>query len=634
MILLNMLCWGTNFQQASICKDISAEEVLEVFMKIWLQHYGRPVRLITDRGKEFYSDKLQQNIGGLGVGLHYIDAQSPWQNTRTEKAGGILKEEILATAQATAASLEELPLVIAETVACRNRYMDRYGFSPMQRVFGKNLRLPASLMSSDALNQELVDAAAPDPIHRAWQIREVASQEWLRRQDQGAVRRSIRAQSRTTDQVNIPIGSWAYVFRDSPSYKGWVGPGVTIAEDPSGKSTWISMRGRLWKASREQLRLATAEEELGAELIVEMSKEMLSKLHKPGHVVFQDVSAEGGPTDEYFDEVMRTLNIREDRPESQPRQRQSSTAESGETEEGSNSAVAPGSEQASRRASAVSEAADGAAPMQVIPEEAPMDETSDGTTPANAESMPSRSFGPSLTERMRRGPYTPPQILKSDDVLLGQPETPTMTRTSVTEPTPLFGNRSVTSPNPRTPYPFHAGTPFVPRPPGQSFFLEVIDFDNDSAEVAGQASMAFVLVLHGGLIEKCGEQRCSRTQMMVFHLRSQKLKRATVPEIDACMFPRPSLLLVRWKFSKLSEAEKVQFRASRKKELDSLVATGAVEILSVEDSLKFANETPEQIIDSKYVDCYKRIAVSKQKLEEHKAKALTQGHLQAIELES
>jgi len=127
VILLNMLCWGTNFQQASICKDISAEEVLEVFMKVWLQHYGRPVRLITDRGKEFYSDKLQQNIGGFGVGLHYIDAQSPWQNTRTEKAGGILKEKIVATAQATAASLEELPLVIAETVACSNRYMDRCG---------------------------------------------------------------------------------------------------------------------------------------------------------------------------------------------------------------------------------------------------------------------------------------------------------------------------------------------------------------------------------------------------------------------------------------------------------------------------------------------------------------------------
>ena len=392
-ILLNMLCWGTNFQQAAICKDKSAEEILETLMKVWIQHYGPPVLLVMDRGKEFYNDKLQQSVGGLGVGLHYIDAQSPWQNSRTERAGGILKEKISATAQATSASTEEMPLVIAEVVACRNRYMDRFGFSPMQRVFGKNLRLPASLLSTDALNRDLVQASAGDPIHRAWEIREIASQEWLRRQDQAAVRRSIRAQSRTTDQIKIPIGSWVYVFRDSPSYKGWVGPGVTIAEDPSGRSTWISMRGRLWKASKEQLRLATPEEELGAELIVELSQDMLSKLQKPGHVVFQDVSAEGGPTDEYFDELMRTLNIAEEgaeqrRPASASSHRQSSSTSSttgqtsstsdsspslGNTEEGSTSANAAESEQPSRRASAFSELPEGPAPMETIPEDEAMD---------------------------------------------------------------------------------------------------------------------------------------------------------------------------------------------------------------------------------------------------------------------
>jgi len=101
-IILNMLCWGTNFQQASLCKDKSAEEALNGLMTCWIQHYGPPVLLIMDRGKEFYNDKLQNTIGGLGVGLHYIDAQSPWQNSRTERAGGILKDKILATAQAAA----------------------------------------------------------------------------------------------------------------------------------------------------------------------------------------------------------------------------------------------------------------------------------------------------------------------------------------------------------------------------------------------------------------------------------------------------------------------------------------------------------------------------------------------------
>ena len=177
------------------------------------------------------------------LALDFItDAQSPWQNSRTEKAGGILTEKILATIHATSASMEELPIVISEVVAGRNGYMDRFGFSPMQRVFGKNLRLPASLLATDALNGELADVSATDPIHRSWEIRDAAAREWIRKQDQGAVRRSLRAQTRTSDQQKIPAGSWVYVFRDTPSYKGWVGPGVTIAEDPTGKSSWVYAR--------------------------------------------------------------------------------------------------------------------------------------------------------------------------------------------------------------------------------------------------------------------------------------------------------------------------------------------------------------------------------------------------------
>ena len=215
VILLNMLCWGTNFQQACICQSKSADEVVERFMNEWVKHYGPPVLLVMDRGKEFDNDKLKELVGGLGVGLHYTDAQSPWQNSRTEKAGGILKEKILATIHATSASMEELPYVISEVVAGRNRYMDRFGFSPMQRVFGKNLRLPASLLATDALNRELADVSATDPIHRSWGIRDAAAREWIRKQDQGAVRRSLRAQTRTSDQQKIPAGSWVYVFRDT-----------------------------------------------------------------------------------------------------------------------------------------------------------------------------------------------------------------------------------------------------------------------------------------------------------------------------------------------------------------------------------------------------------------------------------
>ena len=659
-IILNMLCWGTNFQQASLCKDKSAEEVLNGLMTCWIQHYGPPVLLIMDRGKEFYNDKLQNTIGGLGVGLHYIDAQSPWQNSRTERAGGILKDKILATAQAAAATTEEIPMVLSEVVTCRNRYMDRFGFSPMQRVFGKNLRLPASLMSTDALNSELTDVAAGDPIHRAWQVRELASQEWLRRQDQGAIRRSIRAQTRTTDQVKIPIGSCVYVFRDSPSYKGWVGPGVTIAEDPSGKSTWISMRGRLWKASQEQLRLATPEEELGAELIVELSKEMLTKLQKPGHVVFQDVSQEGGPTDDYFDEVMRTLEVREegDHQASQPRESSSTSSTSsttgqtsnttesaslglGNTEEGSNSATAAGSEQPSRRASALSEQVEGQEPMEVIPEEEAMDVShNEASSPVSAQ-PPNLSFGPSTPARTRPMPYstvprprtTTSMRMRDDGILLDQPETPVINQDSITGPTPTLTNRSFTPAPSRAPFPFSSGAPSLPRPPGQSFYLEVIDFDECAEEAVTGDRTAFIGATWR--IDRDRRQKTLKPLVEDGETFAGQQAEASYSVRDRCMYvSKAKSSFGQVEFSKLEEAEKIQFRASRKKELESLVATGAVVILSLEDSLKFAKETPEQIIDSKYVDRYKPVAVSRQKLEEYKVKALQQGHLQAIELET
>lgn len=162
-IMLNCLCWGTNFQQVALCQNKGAEEVRNVFCAEWIKHYGCPQLIILDRGKEFFGTQFQEHIGSMGIAFHFTDPESPWQNSRTERAGGVFKEKLKSVIQHAAATKDELPLCIAETVSARNRFMDRFGFSPMQRVFGKTMRMPASLMSSDALDADLVQAAATDP---------------------------------------------------------------------------------------------------------------------------------------------------------------------------------------------------------------------------------------------------------------------------------------------------------------------------------------------------------------------------------------------------------------------------------------------------------------------------------------
>ena len=58
-------------------------------------------------------------------------------------------------------------------------------------------------------------------------------------------------------------------------------------------------------------------------------------------------------------------------------------------------------------------------------------------------------------------------------------------------------------------------------------------------------------------------------------------------------------------FRNLGEKYKVIFRKARAKEVASLLNSGAIQILSVEESRKFAKENPDHVLTSRYVDRWK-----------------------------
>ena len=191
-VLVNMLCWGTDLQIVTEVTDKRASVVCTAFMTQWVAHYGPPQLVVADQGKEFISEEFGGRLGEHGIAVHYTDVRSPWQNARTERAGGSFKTRLETIIHETTASEEEFPLVVAETCAAHNRYYNRAGFSPYQRAFGVNPRLPASLLSDDALDRDLLRSSAGDEVRRAWEIRDAAAQAWLRSQDSDAVKRSLK----------------------------------------------------------------------------------------------------------------------------------------------------------------------------------------------------------------------------------------------------------------------------------------------------------------------------------------------------------------------------------------------------------------------------------------------------------
>ena len=632
-ILLNMVCWGTNFQQASLCRNKSAEEIVNVFANEWIKHYGVPTLLILDKGREFDNFHFQQTIGGMGAGLHYTDAESPWQNTRTEKAGGILKQKIMSTIHETVASFEELPLVISETVSSRNRYMDRHGFSPMQRVFGKSLRLPSSLMATDSLDRELVEAAAPDAIRRSWEIREAATKSWLQRQDLGAVRRALKARSRTADLKDLAPGTWVYVFRDSPSYHGWVGPGVLLMADLSDRSAWVSMRGRLWRAAREQLRPATPEEELGAELVVELSKEMLEKLsRKEGHnqIAYQDVTSETFPQDEDLEEARRVLRISEAPHDAPPAEsgsagstyQPSSVDEDEEMISEEATTAPPLSQNPSRRASVHTNDTEDA-PMALPPiKENEVNENDETMEIPSAPVEPTRT-----TVRVDEGPHGTMHFGPA-------PTAPRMRSTPYQEvpETPPVGFVPP-SRAPRMPYPYDQERPPLPEPPpSRSFYMEVMDFDKDDILLQFQSRSPFI----GATWRYNREQQRPVLQPMAMSNStfSANDAEASFCPRDRCMYVgKAKSSFGQVEFRNLPEEEKVKFRKSRLKEVESLIKNKAVRVMSVEESIAFEEQFPEQVINSRFVDRFKPKDVAENQIENYKKRAIDEGHLEAIALE-
>ena len=74
----------------------------------------------------------------------------------------------------------------------------------------------------------------------------------------------------------------------------WHGPGVIVL--PTSGGAWVNMRGSLWRVSNEQMRGATNEESLGAEIVNRFLGDMRLDLRTNRNMrKFVDVTREGPP---------------------------------------------------------------------------------------------------------------------------------------------------------------------------------------------------------------------------------------------------------------------------------------------------------------------------------------------------
>ena len=204
---------------------------------------------------------------------------------------------------------DDLEDILAEIVSLKNRRGNRGGFTPYQLVIGQNPRVPHELLSDDPVDevglQELNrdDADLNSPVKACRQRMKIRDHARMLMETHTARERLRSAGTAPLHRDrNYHRRQWVYVWRrdvcgardrtGGPSLSRWVGPGLVALHD--GTTVWVSMRGRLWKCAREQIREATNHESLGAELLThDHLRQLLTDARSPQPLTeVVDVSAE------------------------------------------------------------------------------------------------------------------------------------------------------------------------------------------------------------------------------------------------------------------------------------------------------------------------------------------------------
>ena len=297
---------------------MTATETFSTLRQFWLKHYDAMEVLIMDQATEFGAD-FQHQCQSRGILPVVTDLETPWQNSVVERHGALFKVAFEKACSLEAPTTEvEVNELIDFTFAELNRRLGRAGFSPGQRVFGRQLRLPSSLLEDDFIDPYMIAQDATHEMRRSEAMRMAAAHGCVVAADRRATSTASNSRQRKPQRVLV-AGEPVFVHRRKDGAQGWCGPGVEEPKPGRNETVWVHMRNCLHKCNRTQVRPATNEEAEGIETVTSLLPDLTEAVREGRTRHFADITDEGDPEDDepIFVEG-DVMDVRLGRPDSQP----------------------------------------------------------------------------------------------------------------------------------------------------------------------------------------------------------------------------------------------------------------------------------------------------------------------------
>ena len=305
----HMLDSLTEYHMGIVSENPNAQTTGELLQHRWCAVFGPPELFQTDAGKE-YADVVQRIARLMDFRHEVVPPGAKWRQGQVERHGAIIKLMMMRVIHAqNVVGLEDVKLVATACFAAKNRMSNRMGLSPLQAITGRNTSMPHSVMEQlasgqvkFALNQEL---DVKDALRRAERIRAAAVDtfHWIDANE--VLRKALHARSRPPKLELIQEGATVYVYQPPPNRRGlarrlqdhssWDGPGLVVCVErhenvPS--RIWIRIRAKVRSYPLEKIRLATPDEMLGSNYIVQILDEMAEEIKQGKLMVSQEPAAQ------------------------------------------------------------------------------------------------------------------------------------------------------------------------------------------------------------------------------------------------------------------------------------------------------------------------------------------------------
>ena len=145
--LLTMVDRFTRWPVAVPLVDMTVQSVVDAFAYGWVQQFGVPSTLTTDRGTQFTSTIFTQLAKIWGINLITTTSYHPEANGLVERLHRRLKEALIALgAESTDEWFWKLPCVM---LSIRTTLKPDVGASPADLVYGEGLAVPGELLPSN-----------------------------------------------------------------------------------------------------------------------------------------------------------------------------------------------------------------------------------------------------------------------------------------------------------------------------------------------------------------------------------------------------------------------------------------------------------------------------------------------------